>query len=58
MKLRVTFDFHFDKNLTEDERVRLIELIENWSEYHMGAFLDFPGGLENIFLSHEFIEED
>lgn len=58
MKLRVTFDFDFDKSLSEEEITRRIELIESWSENAAGAFLELPAGFSDISLSHEFKEED
>lgn len=55
MKLRVTFDFDFKDDLTQQEIDNLIYIIESWSEHEGGAFLEIPGGLEEVLISHEFI---
>jgi hypothetical protein len=57
VKLRVTFDFEFLDNLSETEKENLIYIIESWSEHEGGAFLEIPGGLKDVLLSHEFIED-
>ena len=48
MKLRVIFDFEFKDNL--------IYIIEGWSEYEGGAFLEIPAGIKDVGIGYEFIQ--
>lgn len=57
MKMRVTFDFEFKKQLTQQEIDNLTYIIEGWAEYEGGAFLEIPGGFKEINIGYEFIEE-
>jgi hypothetical protein len=57
MKLRVTFDFEFEDNLSQDEVDSLIYIIEGWSEHDGSAFLEMPGGFKDVGIGYEFIEE-
>ena len=56
MKLRVTFDFEFKDDLTQEEIDNLIYIIEGWSEYEGGAFLEIPAGIKDVDIGYEFIE--
>jgi hypothetical protein len=58
MKYRVTFDFHFLDELTEQEIENLIYIIESWSEHEGGAFLEIPGGFKNLLISRKMIKKD
>jgi hypothetical protein len=58
MKYRVEFDFHFLDDLTEQEIENIIYIIESWCEHEAGAFLEIPGGLKNVLISHKKIKED
>lgn len=57
MKMRVTFDFEFKDELTQQEKDNLIYIIEGWSEYEGGAFLEIPGGLKDVDIGYEFVEK-
>jgi hypothetical protein len=56
MKMRVTFDFEFKDELTRQEIDNLIYIIENWSKYEGGAFLEIPGGLKYVDIDSEIIK--
>lgn len=56
MKMRVTFDFEFKDDLTQEEIDDLIYIIEGWSEYDGGAFLEIPGGFKEVLVSREMIK--
>lgn len=55
--MRVTFDFEFKDELTQQEKDNLIYIIEGWSEYEGGAFLEIPGGLKDVDIGYEFVEK-
>jgi hypothetical protein len=55
--LRVTFDFEFEDDLTQQEIDNLIYIIEGWSEYEGGAFLEIPGGIKDFDIGYEFIKQ-
>lgn len=57
MKMRVTFDFDFKDDLNQDEIDNLTYIIEGWSEYEGGAFLEIPGGFKDINIGYEFVED-
>lgn len=56
MKMRVTFEFDFKNELTQQEIDNLIYIIESWSEYESGAFFEIPGGFKDIDVGYEFIK--
>jgi hypothetical protein len=52
-----TFDFEFEDDLTQQEIDNLIYIIEGWSEYEGGAFLEIPGGIKDVDIGYEFIKQ-
>lgn len=56
MRFCVTFEFDFEKDLSEEEIANRIELIEDWSENAAGSFIQLPAGFSDISISHEFKE--
>lgn len=54
--MRVTFDFEFKDDLTQQEIDNLTYIIEGWSEHEGGAFLEIPGGLKDVDIGYEFIK--
>ena len=56
MKMRVTFDFEFKDDLTQQEIDNLTYIIEGWSEHEGGAFLEVPGGFKDVDIGYEFVK--
>lgn len=56
MKMRVTFEFEFKEDLTQQEIDNLTYIIEGWSEYEGGAFLEIPAGIKDVDIGYEFIK--